>query len=223
MSSFRLERLAPLTGVVFAVIFYAAVFGSGDTPDADAGPAKAVKYWSDNDTKQIAFAIAGVIATVFFVWFAGALRARLLEAEGGSGRLTSTMYAGAVLFAAGLLANLGITFTVADTAGDLTPAATQTLSALSSDFFFPLVGGGAILYLAFAVATLRTRAFPRWLGWVTLVLGVVCFTPVGWVPFLLLGLWTAVVAVLLYRAGAVVAAAAEPTPPPASPVIQPGR
>jgi hypothetical protein len=217
VKSSRLERLAPLTGVVFGVIFTAAVFGSGDTPDADAGAAKVVKYWTDNDTQQIVWSIAGVVATVFFIWFAGTLRSRLLEAEGGTGRLASTMYAGAVLFAAGLLAALGITFTVADTAGDLTPAATQALSALSSDFFFPLVGGVSLLYLPTAVATLRTGALPRWLGWVSLVMGLVAFTPVGWVPFLLVGIWTIVVSVILYRAQApAVERTPQAAPPPTS-------
>jgi hypothetical protein len=213
-----MERFAPLTGVVFGLIFTAAVFGSGSSPDADAGPAKVLKYWKDNDTQQIAWSIAGVVATVFFVWFAGTLRSRLLEAEGGTGRLASTTFAGAVLFAAGLLAALGINFTVADTAGDLTPAATQALSALSSDFFFPLVGGVALLYLPTAVATLRSGALPRWLGWVSLVMGLVAFTPVGWIPFLLVGVWTIVISVILYRRGT---AAPQPAPPAAAPTASP--
>jgi hypothetical protein len=221
VSSPRLERLAPLTGIVFGLIFTVAVFGSGETPDADAGVGKVVKYWTDNDTEQIVWSIAGVVATAFFVWFAGTLRSRLLEAEGGTGRLASTAFAGAVLFAAGLLAVLGLNFAVADTAGDIAPTATQALSALSSDFFFPLVGGGAILYLATGVASLRLGVFPRWFGWVTVVLGVVCFTPVGWVPFLLVGVWTIVVSVILYRAEA---PAIERTPraaapPPAAPAV----
>ncbi len=218
MSSPRLERLAPLTGVVFALIFYGAVFGGGETPDADAKAAEAVKYWSNHDTKQIVVSIAGVVATVFFIWFAGTLRSRLMEAEGGTGRLAATAYAGAVLFAAGLLVALGINFVVADTAGSLDPAATQALSALSSDLFFPLVGGTAVLYLATAVATLRTAALPAWLGWVTLVMGVVSFTPVGWIPFLLVGLWVLAISVILYRAQ-LPAAAQRPersAPPPTS-------
>ena len=200
--------------MVFGLIFTVAVFGSGSTPDANAGPAKVLKYWTDHDGQQIAWSIAGVVATVFFIWFAGTLRSRLIEAEGGTGRLAATAYAGAVLFAAGLLAALGINFTVADTAGDLTPAATQALSALSSDFFFPLVGGVALLYLPTAVATLRCGALPRWLGWVSLVMGLVAFTPVGWVPFLLTGVWTIVVSVILYRGQAPVAAATPRTAPP---------
>jgi hypothetical protein len=200
VSSPRLERLAPLTGIVFAVIFYVAVALSGDEPDADASAAKAVQYWSNHDTKEIILSVLGVVATLFFIWFAGTLRARLYEAEGGTGRLASTAFAGAVMFSVGLLSLVAISFTAADTAGDVAPTVTQTLNALNSDFFFPAAGGGAVLYLATGVAVLRTLALPRWLGWVSVVLGVICFTPAGFVPFLLLGLWVVVISVILYRA-----------------------
>jgi hypothetical protein len=215
MSWSRLARLTPLSGVVFAVIFYVAIFGFGDTPSADDKTAKVVKFWSDNDGQQIAVAIMAVIATIFFVWFAGAVRERLAAAEAGSGRRSTTVYAGAMLFAVGLLMSAALTFTVADTAGDVPPTVTQTLSVLEEDFFFPFVGGLAVLYFGTAAAVLSTGGLPRWLGWVSLVLGVVCLTPVGWVPFLLCGLWTAVVAIIVYRAGAAApapGAAATPAP-----------
>jgi hypothetical protein len=218
----RLARLTPLSGVVFAVIFYVAVFGFGDTPSADDKTAKVVKFWTDNDGQQIAVAIMAVIASIFFVWFAGAVRERLAEAEAGSGRRSTTVYAGALLFVVGLLISAGLTFTVADTAGDVPPTVTQTLSALEEDFFFPFVGGLAVLYLGAAAAILTAGGLPRWLGWVSLVLGVVCLTPVGWVPFLLSGLWTAVTAVILYRAGApAVARSPEAAPPAATPPTAP--
>jgi hypothetical protein len=221
MSSSRQERLAPLTGVVFAVIFYVAISLTGGEPNADAGTVKAVRYWSNHDSKEIATSIGGVIAVVFFVWFAGTLRSRLLVAEGGAGRLANTAWAGALIFSGGLLTLVAISFTAADTAGDVPATVTQTLSALNSDLFFPAAGGGALLYLATGLAALRTLALPKWLGWVSIVLGVACFTPAGFVPFLLLGLWTAVVAVIIYRSGA---PAVEPTPraatpPPAAPAV----
>jgi hypothetical protein len=215
MSPSRLARLTPLAGVVFAVIFYVAIFGFGDTPSANDKTAKVVKFWSDNDSKQIAVAIMAVIATVFFVWFAGAVRERLVTAEAGSGRRSTTVYAGAMLYAVGLLISAGLTFTVADTAGDVPPTVTQSLSVLEEDFFFPFVGGLAVLYLGTAAAVLTTGGLPRWIGWVSLVLGVVCLTPVGWVPFLLSGLWAAVVGIVVYRAGAPgPVAEAEATPSP---------
>jgi hypothetical protein len=221
MSSSRLERLAPLTGIGFAVIFYVAVALSGSEPDADAGVAKAVRYWTNHDGKEIGLSIAGLVAVVFFMWFAGTLRTRLLEAEGGAGRLANTAYAGAIVFSVGLLTLVAISFTAADTAGDVPPTVTQTLSALNSDMFFPAAGGVALLYLATGLAALRTLALPKWLGWVSIVFGVVCFTPAGFVPFLLLGLWTVAVAVIIYRAGA---PAVERTPraaapPPAAPAV----
>jgi hypothetical protein len=216
MSSSRLERLAPLTGAIFTVIFYVSVFGGGDTPDADEGTAKVVKYWSDNETQQIITAAGITIAIVLFVWFAGTLRSYILEREGGSGRLATTVYAGALLFSAGALVSAGITFATADTAGDIAPAATQAMSALESDLFLPMVGGLALLYLATAVVTLRTAVLPKWLGWVSLLLGIVALTPIGWVPFLITGLWVLAVSVIVYRAQAPATTSRPPATPAAA-------
>jgi hypothetical protein len=40
---------------------------------------------------------------------------------------------------------------------------------------------------------------PVWLGWVTVVLGMVCLTPVGFSALLLGLVWILIVSVLLYR------------------------
>jgi hypothetical protein len=43
------------------------------------------------------------------------------------------------------------------------------------------------LLLAVAVITLRTLVFPRWLGWVTLALGIAVLVPwVGWFAYIFL-------------------------------------
>jgi hypothetical protein len=53
--------------------------------------------------------------------------------------------------------------------------------------------------------------FPGWLSWITLLIGIAALTPAGFFAFLLFGLWTLIVSVLLWRGAA--------APPPAAPAV----
>jgi hypothetical protein len=193
-----LERLAPLTGLVFAAAFVVLFAIGSDSPDADARLTKVIQYWTDHKDREIASSIVASVGLLFFVWFAGCLRARLALLEGGGRRLANTAFAGAILFAVGGLLFSALNFAVADTVGKVPPGVTQSIHVLDNELFFPLLVGTALLYLASGVAILRTRALPVWLGWVSVVLGVLSVTPVGFFAFLAMILWVGLVSVLLY-------------------------
>jgi hypothetical protein len=195
-----LERFAPLTGIGFVLLVIVAVIVGGETPDADDGIVKVVNYWKDNQDQAIASAIIAAFSAVFLVWFAGVWRAVLAAAEGPPGRLANTAFGGAIIGATGWLLLIGFTFVAADTADDVAPQVTQTLSVLQADFFFPLAAGFAVFLLASGLAVVRTAALPSWLGWSALVLGVLCVTPVGFFAILAMLIWIVVVSVILFMA-----------------------
>jgi hypothetical protein len=194
----RLERLAPLTGIVFAAALIAVFFISNNSPDTKDSTAKWVTYYLDHRNREIAVSLVVAIATVFFLWFAGSLRARLRAAEGSPGRLSNLAFGGAVLYATGGLLFAALDFAAADAVKHVPPTVTQTIGVLDSDLFFPLAVGTAVLMLATGVVVLRTRALPTWLGWVAVVIGVISVTPVGFFGFLASLLWIAIVSVLTY-------------------------
>ena len=196
---FRSECFAPLTGVLFVVLVVVAVIVGGETPDADDGIGKVVAYWSDNDGKAIASAIIAAYSAVFFLWFAGTLRAVLAAAEGPPTRLASTAWGGAILVTVGWSILIAATFVAADTAGDVAPQVTQTLSVLQADFFFPLAVGAGVFLLANGLAILRTGALQSWIGWVAVVLGVAAISPVGFFAIVLMLVWILVVSVVLFQ------------------------
>jgi hypothetical protein len=74
------------------------------------------------------------------------------------------------------------------------PHALQTLHISVSAGNLPSVRGAGILLLAFALAGILTRAFPRWLAWSALVLGILQLTPtpglIGFFAGLALLPWT---------------------------------
>lgn len=205
-----LERFAPLTGVLFVVLVVVAVIVGGETPDADDGIGKVVAYWSDNDGKAIASAIIAAYSAVFFLWFAGTLRAVLAAAEGPPTRLASTAWGGAILVTVGWSILIAATFVAADTAGDVAPQVTQTLSVLQADFFFPLAVGAGVFLLANGLAILRTGALQSWIGWVAVVLGVAAISPVGFFAIVLMLVWVLVVSVVLFQSSGRVRPSAVP-------------
>ncbi len=192
------DRLAPLAGVVFVLLSIVGFALGSDEPDANASAAKVMAFWTDNDGKEMFISAIFAVATAAVVVFGAALREALRAAEAGFERLASIAFAGVVIAATGILTIVSITFTAADTVGDVSPQVTQTLSALNGDFFFPMAIGFSVMLIASGIVVLRTGLLPRWLGWISIVLGVCGFTPAGIVVFFGVQVWILVVSVLLY-------------------------
>ena len=135
-------RYAPLSGLLFVALLVASMIVSGfDSVDSNDSVVKVVKFWTDNDTEQSAAALIGAVATVPFLWFLGSLRSAFREAEGGTGRLSSIVFAGGIVLAGFALADGALQFAIAESVGDIPPAGTQTLSALYNNFFFGFPAG----------------------------------------------------------------------------------
>jgi hypothetical protein len=199
MEQGRLARFAPLAGVVFFVLVLVAVFvNSSDTPSVGSSGGKVFAYYkAHNDNIEVADFL-GVLAAVFVLWFSASLRSAVWRAEAGSGRLASLVLAGGVLTAGGMWTVFGLDFAVAEASKKVGPAVLLPLHALNDNFFFPLAGGVGVLMLASGFAVIRTVALPVWLGWVALVLGIVTFTPAGFVGVLGATIWILIASVILF-------------------------
>lgn len=212
-----LERFAPLTGLAFVVLVLVAVIVGGETPSADDPIVKVVNYWNDNQDQNIAASIIAAFSAVFLLWFAGVLRSVLAAAEGMPARLSNTAFGGAVVGAAGWTMLIAFNFAAADTAGEVAPQVTQTLSVLQADFFFPLAVGFSVFLLATGLALVRIGILPAWMGWIALVLGVLAVTPAGFFAILGMLAWIVAVSLMLFMRGTPATprtAGAAPTPPP---------
>jgi hypothetical protein len=187
--------------VLFVVLAVAAFIISGETPDTNDSPQKILDFYVDNDSSQLWAGAVLAWSTVPLMFFLGVLRSTLHAAEGPIARLSAVAFGGGIVLVVGALAFAGFTFTLGDVADDgLTPQAAQALNALNSDFFFPVAVGTATLMIATAIATLSSRALPRWLGWTALVIGAVALTPAGFFAFLAFMLWTVATSIVLWRA-----------------------
>jgi hypothetical protein len=191
------SRLTPLAGLVFVGLLVATLALSWNTPDDTASGATVISYFHAHRSQLITANVLGAYAVVFWLFFSGSLRGFLRRAGAGEG-LAQTVFGGAILFGVGGAILSGLGFTLANEINRLDASEAHTINLISNGAFFPVAAGQAAFAIASALAILRTRALPAWLGWLALVLGVVSITPVGFFGTFALLLWTAVVSVVVY-------------------------
>jgi len=192
-----MERLAPLAGVLFAVLLAIGFITSGETPDSDATGEAVISHYDDGG-KILVGIFALVICAVLFMFFAGVLRSRLRSA--GPEWLATVAFGGAVTYTVGLGLFAMSQIALLDASDLGQPDVAQALNIIDNDNFFPSVIGLAVILLATGWHVLASRSLPIWLGWVSLILGILALAgPAGFIAFLLFPVWVLVVAVILFR------------------------
>jgi hypothetical protein len=196
----RWGRLAPLTGVLFGIIVVVAIVtGGGETPDANARPARVIAYYGTHRAEVETSAILFALAFLVLLLFAGVLRSYLRRTPAAEG-LGSLTLAGAVLMAAGALIGTGVEYGLAHQLSHLGPEVAQTLNFLDNELFLPVLAGAFVFGISSGLAILRGAALPKWLGWVAVVLGVIALIPpTGFFALLGFVIWTVIASILMYR------------------------
>jgi hypothetical protein len=192
-----LRRLAPLTGIVFAVLLV-VTFTTPSTPDVHDTGQQVIQHYNDHKSAHLIGDITGGVAVVFFLFFISSLRSFFKDKEGADG-LSMAAFAGGILIAVGGGLFTSLDVALIDARHDISPQAVQALNVLSNDIFFPFEIGLIVFALCTGLAIIASGALPKWLGWVMVVIGVVAFTPVGFFGFFVVLLWSAIVAILIYR------------------------
>jgi hypothetical protein len=192
------KRYLPLTAVLAVAAVVGAFLVGGETPDTDDSLQKITSFYTENDDDQQLGGALLAYAAVFFLIFAATLRSVLRRAEGDTGGASALSFAGAIIFAAGLATFAAISFTVGSAANDVEPQALQALHVLNNEMFFIAAVGLGVFLLGTGVAILKGAALPKWFGWLTVALGVIAITPIGWIAFLGMGLWLLIAAALLW-------------------------
>ncbi len=187
-------------GIVFSILFVLANVLLGSTPSAKASPLKIVNYYSGHKTSVTAGVFVVAFAALAFSFFLSALRRVLAGANADSGSLSQATLIGGAIYLGGLLLMDVLNVSLIDAAHNHLQTAAQTLNFLANDDWVPVVVGLSIVALSTGVAALRGRALPGWLGWTSIVLGVLAVSgPIGGIAFLLAPVWTLAVGIVLIR------------------------
>ena len=191
------EWLAPLTGVGFIVLGIVSFIVGGEPKCADHPVKEVVAFYVDNKDSVEVGAFIGVAAMVLLVFFGGYLR-RVLRTAAGEGEMLSLIsFVGIAIVAVGLAVDTTILIALSEAADDINPIAVQALQALWDNDFIPLVVGVLLFLWGTGLSVIRTGVLPKWLGWVMIGLGVIGFTPIGFVSAVGAAILVLVLSVLL--------------------------
>jgi hypothetical protein len=203
-------RLAPLSGLVFVVLFAAgsAVWGF-DQPPRDATTDELVSFYMESSTEILIGGTISLVSVLFLVWFGAVLHDRLAQAEGSErSGLPLVAFAGTLLaVAVGLGAEtINMAGALSADDGQLTGETAQVYFDVSYALGAPAAGVAfALAALPIAVIALRTgRLLPPWAAWLGVLTAVAMLTPLMLTPaysvlYVLVLLFAAGLSVRLFR------------------------
>jgi hypothetical protein len=196
------NRLMPLSGFVFVALILASIF-MGSTPGTNASASTVLTYYQTHQSTTSATALVIGLGVIFGLIFFGYLR-EYMRQDRATRWLASTAFGGVLVFAVGGAISAGSSVALGDQPHVLSAAAAQTLNLIQNDVTNSLTQAGlAVFYLATGAAILRGRLLPAWLGWVSLVLGVLAASLIlAFIAFIATAVWVIVVAVMLWTRAA---------------------
>lgn len=171
-------QAAAIAGIVCAVGWSISLRGLLASPDIEAPDAEIVRFYSDSRTHAVVWLQVLVVATIAFLWFVGVVRDRLGEREP---KLFGTVFFGASVLLAGVLfvgAALLAAPSVLVEVGDKVPgpeasSLTRSAAAAMLSVFAPRIA--TLVMFSTAGLGRSTGALPRWLVWLTYIVGVAEF------------------------------------------------
>jgi hypothetical protein len=192
------NRLIPLCGIVFVALVVASSLIL-NPPGSNASAGKVLAYYQAHQHGASASALLTGLGVVFALLFFGYLRDYMRQ-DRATRWLATTAFGGVVLFAAGGAISAGSYLALGDQPRVLNAAAAQTLNLIQTDVSGSFTQAGlAVFFLATGAAILRGRLLPVWLGWASLVLGLLAASLIlAFIAFLATGLWVIVVAIMLW-------------------------
>jgi hypothetical protein len=210
------RRLTPLAGLLSVILFVIAVvvIESGDRPGDDATGAEMATYLADNLGTLAFAAVLWGVGTIALIWFLDGLRARIALASGQLARLTYGFgFAVALFMLVSFMPDVAGAIASDNMERNLEDGAAEAINSLDLAFFFAAELMLAGFFLAVGLASVRARALPVWLGWISLILAVVALIPpIGWAVVIFgLPLWLLLVSALFWRNSEPAAEVARPT------------
>lgn len=212
------DRMAPLAGVLSVVCSLVGVMVVLNQPQDSDSDAKIVAYFANHShqVRGIVGFFVFLAGVVFLLAFLGALRERLVAAEGEPGRVGALAYgagiASATLWVVSMLLASATSFATHESSSfHLDPNTYRLLADTGYFAWVSAVAVGSVVVWATSAVALRTGVLPRWYARAGIVVGIVQLFGLFFFPFFIWWLWIIVTSILLVR---------RPSPAPAR-VAQP--
>jgi hypothetical protein len=204
----RRDVWTPIAGILAAVTFAVGLIFSANSPGSKDTDAQVLAWYAAHSHRVGIIVGAFVLAFcgLFFLRFVSGLTQRLRTAEGGSGRVASTAFAGGVLFVAMLWAGGAALAAVpaSETFGSNPPLKVADIARIMQSLGF----GAILVFSAFAaialigatsIVSMRTGTLPAWFAWLGFVAIVALLFGVVFLPMIALPIWLIAAGVTLLR------------------------
>jgi hypothetical protein len=199
----RWARWWPLTGIAFVALYFIA-FVVSTSPDSHDTDSEILAHYAKHSNRVRDFVTFFLVlaALLVLVWFLSLLRDRLIQTEGRAGVFTALAFGSGLV--AGALWLVGIaSFTapsgaISETSKfKLDPNTFRLLNDLGYGIWFSGTTIMAILVFATAILSLRTGFLPKWLAWLSFVVGATMLVAFFFIPFLIMLGWFLVTSITL--------------------------
>jgi hypothetical protein len=212
MNDQRMVRwLGPLgLGFLVCVVLGFFVLSSSSSPDQNASPSAIVSYYSTHYARELATIYVIGVGLGLLAFFVSGLRIALRAASGGHSWLPTTAFVGGLLYIGGFALDGLIHFALLEAGYNHRPDVANTVNFISNFSQVPVFLGLTVMALATGICILAGSTLPAWLGWLSIVVGLVTVAgPVGFFGFLASPIWMTILGfTIAHRATAERSAAA---------------
>jgi hypothetical protein len=200
-----LLRWAPLGGILFVVLFViGTLFLFSGEPSGDDPPAKFMAWFGDSghrDRIHVGWLLIG-LGVFFLLWFIAALR-RAVSSADSDGFLTSIVTIGGTIYAALALTAVAVSDGIRTMSDDtfqhrVYPELIHAADDASWVIHASGAAGMAAMIIAASVAFMSRGIWPRWAGWLSIVVGILSLASIAFFPQFLWLLWILVVSITLF-------------------------
>ncbi|MDX6199492.1 MAG: hypothetical protein QOJ79_2643 [Actinomycetota bacterium] len=196
MDTSRSDRWLALLGPLFLVLMVVVMALSGSTPGENWSGQRIITHYHGKVGVNLAAAFLVGPAVVALLLFVSAFRLQLSREVGAPRKLVQY---GAVVYGVALLMTAVVSLAEVSAADDKQAGAAQAMNYLNNAGWIPIVIGAGALLIGAGWSVLRSGILPSWLGWISLVVGVISLLgPGGFVGFFVAPIWVAVAGVMLY-------------------------
>jgi hypothetical protein len=194
----RWNRISALTGVIFVVILVPAVLVTSGSPNSNASALNVRAYILAHKNQYSLGALLSILAVVFGLFFYGYLRA-FFRTRPGMEWLSTLFFGGAIVFGVGGALAGGLDAVMGDSPASLSAGSLQLLNTMAMDLNVGAIATGlAILYLSAGFIIYKSGALPKWLAWVSWLLGVLAASFVlTFIALVATALWVLFVSIYL--------------------------
>ena len=203
-----IARWTALAGAAYVVLFVVGVIllFSG-SPSGDDPPAKVIQWYSDSghrDRINVGWILAG-LGIFFFLWFVATLRRAVMSVD-GEGILTSVVTIGGSVYAAVAFASLAVNTGIRTMSDDTYQHRVfPDLIHAADDVGYVMHATGAAglgaMIIALSLAFMWGGVWPKWAGWLGVVVGILAIGAIFFFTQWLFLLWILVVSVLMFMRG----------------------